>query len=101
MRRLHGQSAAMESVRETIRRLIARQQVGRRLPAILIPGETGTGKRLVAHLIHRLSPRGRGAFVDVNCAAIPGPLLDSDLFGFARGAFTDAPRAQAALFRTA
>jgi len=99
--RLLGQSTAMESVRETIRRLIARQQVGRRLPAILIQGETGTGKGLVAHLIHRLSPRARGAFVDVNCAAIPEPLLESELFGFERGAFTDARRAKAGLFQTA
>ena len=49
--KLLGQSAAMESVRETVRRLIARQQVGRRLPAVLIQGETGTGKGLVAHPI--------------------------------------------------
>ena len=98
---LLGQSAAMETVRETIRRLVARQQVGRRLPSILIQGETGTGKGLVAHLIHRLGPRSRGSFVDVNCAAIPEPLLEAELFGFERGAFTDARRAKPGLFQTA
>lgn len=98
---LLGQSVAMETVRETIRRLVTRQQSGRRLPAILIQGETGTGKGLVAHLIHRLGPRSRGSFVDVNCAAIPEPLLEAELFGFERGAFTDARRAKAGLFQTA
>ena len=98
---LLGESAAMETVRETIRRLVARQQVGRRLPSILIQGETGTGKGLVAHLIHRQGPRARGAFVDVNCAAIPETLLEAELFGFERGAFTDARRAKPGLFQTA
>lgn len=98
---LFGQSPAMETVRESIRRLVARQQPGRRLPAILIQGQTGTGKGLVAHLIHRLGPRARGPFVDVNCAAIPEALLEAELFGFERGAFTDARRAKAGLFQTA
>ena len=98
---LFGQSPAMETVRESIRRLVARQQPGRRLPAILLQGETGTGKGLVAHLIHRLGPRSRGPFVDVNCAAIPEALLEAELFGFERGAFTDARRAKAGLFQTA
>src|SRR5215470_6331318 len=98
---LLGRSAAIEVVRETIRRLLARQQPGRRPPAILLQGETGTGKGLVARLIHRLGPRARGDFVDVNCAAIPDTLLESELFGFERGAFTDARKAKPGLFQTA
>jgi transcriptional regulator with AAA-type ATPase domain/tetratricopeptide (TPR) repeat protein len=91
----------MEAVRETVRRLPGREHVGRRLPAILLQGETGTGKGLVARLIHRLGPRGNGEFVDVNCAAIPETLLEAELFGFERGAFTDARKAKPGLFQTA
>ena len=91
----------MEVVRETVRRLPGRQHVGRRLPAILLQGETGTGKGLVARLIHRLGPRATGEFVDVNCAAIPETLLEAELFGFERGAFTDARKAKPGLFQTA
>src|SRR5580765_2374225 len=98
---LLGRSAAMEAVRETVRRLPGRQHVGRRLPAILLQGETGTGKGLVARLIHRLGPRATGEFVDVNCAAIPETLLEAELFGFERGAFTDARKAKPGLFQTA
>jgi DNA-binding NtrC family response regulator/tetratricopeptide (TPR) repeat protein len=98
---LLGQSPTIEAVRETVRRLLGRQQPGRRLPAILLQGETGTGKGLLAHLIHRLGPRARGEFVDVNCAAIPETLLESELFGYERGAFTDARKAKPGLFQTA
>jgi transcriptional regulator with PAS, ATPase and Fis domain len=96
-----GRSPAMEVVRETVRRLPGRQHAGRRLPAILLQGETGTGKGLIARLIHRLGPRATGEFVDINCAAIPETLLEAELFGFERGAFTDARKAKPGLFQTA
>ena len=98
---LIGESPAMAAVREQIRQLVSRQQPGRRLPPILLEGETGSGKGLLASVIHREGPRREGPFVDVNCAAIPETLLEAELFGFERGAFTDARQAKPGLFQTA
>jgi two-component system, NtrC family, response regulator AtoC len=83
-RDLIGRSRCIREVRERVETL-ARGN----LP-LLIRGETGTGKELVARLIHQRSARSAGPFVPVNCAAIPEPLLESELFGHEKGAFTGA-----------
>jgi transcriptional regulator with AAA-type ATPase domain/tetratricopeptide (TPR) repeat protein len=98
---LLGESPAINAVRERLRQLSARQPAGRRLPAMLIQGETGTGKGLVARIIHRMGPRKGAPFVDINCPAIPETLMEAELFGFERGAFTDAHRAKPGLFQSA
>src|SRR5262245_3498012 len=98
---LLGESPGIEAIRESITRLLARQRDTRRLPPVLIEGETGTGKGLLAGLLHRAGPRPEGPFIDVNCAAIPETLLEAEMFGFERGAFTDARRAKPGLFQAA
>src|SRR5262245_11704121 len=98
---LLGDSPGMVAVRETATRLLQRQSDRGRLPPVLIQGETGVGKGLLARALHRAGPRGAGPFVDVNCAAIPETLLEAELFGYERGAFTDARHPKAGLFQTA
>jgi formate hydrogenlyase transcriptional activator len=79
-----GQSLAFQQVLNLVRTVSKSDSV------TLIQGETGTGKELIARAIHQQSSRRQGPFVAVNCAAIPGPLLESEFFGHARGAFTGA-----------
>jgi len=98
---LIGESPGIAAIRETIGRLLQRQSETRRLPPILVQGETGTGKGLVARVLHGAGPRAGGPFVDVNCAAIPVTLLEAEMFGFERGAFTDARHAKRGLFQAA
>src|SRR5438876_5295141 len=98
---LLGDSPGIQAIREKIERILTRQQDARRLPPVLIEGETGTGKGLLARMIHRAGPRPDGPFVDVNCAAIPDTLLEAEMFGFERGAFTDARRSKPGLFQAA
>ncbi|HZS32394.1 MAG TPA: sigma 54-interacting transcriptional regulator [Methylomirabilota bacterium] len=98
---LVGESPGIVAVRERIRRLLARASEVRRLPPVLLQGETGTGKGLVARALHRVGPRAAGPFVDVNCAAIPETLLEAEMFGFERGAFTDARQGKRGLFQVA
>jgi len=102
LQELLGASPALAAVRDELSRLLARPAVPlKRLPPVLIQGETGTGKGLVAHVIHQMGPRSDNSFVDVNCAAIPDTLLEAELFGFERGAFTDAKQAKAGLLQVA
>src|SRR5499426_1832599 len=98
---LRGESDLMTAVRAQVAQVLARQPAGRRQPPILILGETGTGKGLLARTVHQAGPRRDGPFVDVNCAAIPDTLLEAELFGYERGAFTDARQAKPGLFQAA
>jgi formate hydrogenlyase transcriptional activator len=90
-----GQSAAIRKVLGLV------EQVAPTDSSVLIHGETGTGKELVAQAIHRLSPRGRHVMVKVNCAALPAGLVESELFGREKGAFTGAMTRQVGRFEVA
>src|SRR5215467_490415 len=100
--RLVGTSPAMAALRAQILHLAPFDTMGSDLvPTLLLQGETGTGKGLVARVVHESGPRATGPFLDVNCAAIPETMLEAELFGFEPGAFTDAKRAKPGLFEAA
>jgi transcriptional regulator with PAS, ATPase and Fis domain len=92
---LVGTSSAMRSVYSLIR------QVAPTSASVLITGESGTGKELVARALHRLSPRAGGPFIAINCAAMPESLMESELFGHEKGAFTGAVERHAGCFEQA
>ncbi len=91
-RSLIGKSGGISQVREIVSRIAPTSG------SVLITGENGTGKEVVAHLVHSLSPRFKEAFIEVNCAAIPEELIESELFGHERGAFTGAVSARRGRF---
>ncbi|AUN93880.1 sigma-54-dependent transcriptional regulator [Pseudazoarcus pumilus] len=95
VRRLIGRSAAIEHLRAQVARL-ARSQA-----PVFIHGESGTGKEVIARSIHALGPRAGGAFVPVNCGAIPHELMESEFFGHVRGSFSGATADKPGLFRAA
>ena len=90
-----GNSAALRKVEEAIRKAAPAHAT------VLLQGESGVGKELVARTIHRLSPRSRERFVQVNCAAIPEDLIESELFGHEKGSFTGATERQVGKFEQA
>ena len=91
-----GESLALKSALERAARVVPHRDA-----TILITGETGTGKELLARALHYGGPRAAAPFVELNCAALPAPLLESELFGHERGAFTDAKTAKPGLFEVA
>src|SRR5689334_16863150 len=90
-----GSSEAMEKLKQTVR------TVASTASTVLIHGESGTGKELVARAVHVCSPRATDAFVSVNCGAFPETLLESELFGYVKGAFTGANQNKRGLFEVA
>jgi two-component system, NtrC family, response regulator AtoC len=92
-----GESPIMRAVLEQARQIASLDET----PPVLIIGETGTGKGLVARTIHAGSRRAAKPFIEVNCTAIPGTLMEAELFGHERGAFTDAKESRMGLFEAA
>ncbi|MDF3053432.1 MAG: putative response regulator in two-component reguatory system, sigma54 dependent transcriptional [Geminicoccaceae bacterium] len=92
-----GNSPALRSVLDQVRQIAALNET----PPVLITGETGTGKGLVARILHNSGPRADKPFIDVNCTALPANLMEAELFGYERGAFTDAKESKIGLFEAA
>ena len=98
---LMGESPRMAALRAQVRQIVRSAAVALRPPPLLMLGETGSGKGLLARAIHRAGPRASRSFIDVNCAAIPERLLEAELFGYEKGAFTDARQGKPGLFQLA
>src|SRR5437764_5534288 len=96
-----GDSAGLVAVRTQIEQFLRRQTDGGRAAPVLILGETGTGKNLLARGLHEAGPRARGPFVMVDCSTLPATILESELFGYERGAFTDARESRVGLVQAA
>jgi two-component system, NtrC family, response regulator AtoC len=97
-----GESPPMHRLRELIRAVAESEPRDHSAaPPVLIQGETGTGKELVARACHLASPRGGGPFIELNCAALPAALMEDELFGHEKGAFTDARTRKTGLFEAA
>src|SRR6188472_1499391 len=94
---LLGQSPAILAVMDQVRQVAELDET----PPVLITGETGTGKGLVARSLHQLSRRSGKPFIEVNCTALPANLMEAELFGHERGAFTDAKESKLGLFEAA
>jgi DNA-binding NtrC family response regulator len=97
-----GQSPRMQELETQLQTFATlERRAGAGAPPVLLLGETGTGKGFVARLLHALSPRSQQPFIEVNCAALPDTLLEAELFGYEKGAFTDARTAKRGLFEAA
>ena len=96
VRAILGAHPKVEQVREFVSRMAAIPR-----PTVLLLGESGTGKNLVARAIHYSSPHSVGRFVEINCSALPANLLEAELFGYKKGAFTDAREAKRGLIEVA
>jgi len=91
-----GEHPKVEAVRAFVRKMAAIPR-----PTVLLLGESGTGKNLVARAIHYSSPHSAGRFIEINCSALPASLLEAELFGYKKGAFTDAREAKRGLIEVA
>src|SRR5213076_618200 len=92
-----GESPAVRAVLERARQIAALEAT----PPVLLTGETGTGKGILAHAIHAAGPRALKPFIEVNCTALPATLMEAELFGYERGAFTDAKESKPGLVEAA